>query len=96
MKKTKRHLKVKRSKKLFSTTYFKDNYQKTLKMSSFETNEKIDNLLYVYTKPDEDSRTRLLEEINNEIDAFLSKERTEEDSLSVWFFKGFISLRPRI
>ena len=96
MKKTKRHLKVKRSKKLFSTTYFKDNYQKTLKMSSFETNEQIDNLLYVYTKPDEDSRTRLLEEINNEIDAFLSKERTEEDSLSVWFFKGFISLRPRI
>ena len=83
MKKTKRHLKVKRSKKLFSTTYFKDNYQKTLKMSSFETNEQIDNLLYVYTKPDEDSRTRLLEEINNEIDAFLSKERTEEDSLSV-------------
>ena len=96
MKKTKRHLKVKRSKKLFSTTYFKDNYQKTLKMSSFETNEQIDNILYVYTKPDEDSRTRLLEEINNEIDAFLSKERTEEDSLSVWFFKGFISLRPRI
>ena len=65
-------------------------------MSSFETNEQIDNLLYVYTKPDEDSRTRLLEEINNEIDAFLSKERTEEDSLSVWFLKGFISLRPRI
>ena len=65
-------------------------------MSSFETNEQIDNLLHVYTKPDEDSRTRLLEEINNEIDAFLSKERTEEDSLSVWFFKGFISLRPRI
>ena len=65
-------------------------------MSSFETNEQIDNLLYVYRKPDEDSRTRLLEEINNEIDAFLSKERTEEDSLSVWFFKGFISLRPRI
>ena len=44
-KNTKRHLNVKRSKNLFSTSYFNDHYQKTLKMSSFETNEQNKNKL---------------------------------------------------
>ena len=43
-------------------------------MSETETEEQINNLLDAYTRADEDDWARLLEEINKEIEAFLSRE----------------------
>ena len=57
-------------------------------MLSFETNEQIDNLLDAYTKADKDSRAQLSDEINNELEVFLSKESTDEDAKDGLF--GFL------
>ena len=84
MKKTKRHLKLKRSSE-FSTTYFNNNYQKALTVSSFEANEQIDNLLDAYTKAKQYSRAPLLEEMNKGLETFLSKESTNEDATDRMF-----------
>ena len=43
-------------------------------MPVFETEKQIDNLLDVYTKADEDERMTHLEEINKELEEFLSRE----------------------
>ena len=43
-------------------------------MSETETEEQINNLLDAYTRADEDDWARLLEEINKEIETFLSRE----------------------
>ena len=40
----------------------------------------MDNLLDAYTKTDEDWSAQLLEEINKELEVFLSKESTDEDA----------------
>lgn len=42
-------------------------------MSSFETEEQINNLLDAYTKASKDEQTRLLEEISKELEVFLSR-----------------------
>lgn len=49
-------------------------------MSKIETEQKIDNLLDVYTKTDEDNQARLLKERNKEIEAFLPRKNNNEDA----------------
>lgn len=53
-------------------------------MSDFESEKQIDNLLDAFTKADEDARIRLLEEINEEIEAFLSKESADNNAQTVF------------
>ena len=83
--KTKLHLKVKRLKTLFSTTWFNDKYQETFKMSRFETKKRIDNLLDAHTKSYDFSRVRLLEEINNELEVFSCQESTDKETKDMVF-----------
>ena len=45
-------------------------------MSSFETEEQINNLLDTYAKTSKDEQTSLLEEISKELELFLSREST--------------------
>ena len=49
-------------------------------MSSDRTQEKIDDLLETFTKANEESQGRLFEEINKELEAFLSKENNDIDT----------------
>ena len=53
-------------------------------MPDFESEKQIDNLLDAFTKADEDARIRLLEEINEEIEAFLSKESADNNAQTVF------------
>ena len=62
------------------TSNVKNNYLHSLKMSGFETEEQTDNLLDAYTKVDEDIRASFLEEINKELEAFLSRESDNNDA----------------
>ena len=48
-------------------------------MSKIETEEPIDNLLDTYIKVDKDDRAGFLEEINKEIEAFLSRKNDDKD-----------------
>ena len=49
-------------------------------MSSDRTQEKIDDLLETFTKANKESQGRLFEEINKELEAFLSKENNDTDT----------------
>ena len=49
-------------------------------MSSDRTQEKIDDLLETFTKANKESQGRLFEEINKELEAFLSKENNDIDT----------------
>ena len=62
------------------TSNVKNNYLHSLKMSGFETEEQTDNLLDAYTKVDEDKRASFLEEINKELEAFLTRESDNNDA----------------
>ena len=49
-------------------------------MSKIETEEPIDNLLDTYIKVDKDDRAGFLEEINKEIEVFLSRKNDDKDA----------------
>ena len=54
-------------------------------MSSFETEEQINNLLDTYAKTSKDEQTSLLEEISKELELFLSRKSTRLTAfLSFW------------
>ena len=49
-------------------------------MSSDRTQKQIDNLLEEFTKIDKESQALLFEEINKELEAFLSRENNDNDA----------------
>ena len=49
-------------------------------MSSDWTQIQIDNLLKEFTKGDKESQALLFEEVNRELEAFLSKENNDKDA----------------
>ena len=49
-------------------------------MSSNNTQEKIDEIFFAFTQANKATQARLLEEINKEIEAFLSKKNNDTDS----------------
>ena len=49
-------------------------------MSSNNTEEKIDEIFFTFTQANKATQARLLEEINKETEAFLSKENNDTDS----------------
>ena len=49
-------------------------------MSSNNTQEKIDEIFFAFTQANKATQARLLEEINKEIEAFLSKKNSDTDS----------------
>ena len=57
-------------------------------MSSKRTQEKIEELLETFTKVDKESQARLFKEINKELEAFLSKNKT---MIPIWETVYFIS-----
>ena len=61
-------------------------------MSSGRNQEKIDKLFETFTNADKKSQAQLFEEINKELEAFLSKENNEKDLTDGMFdFLGQIS-----
>ena len=49
-------------------------------MSNDRTQKQIDNLLGEFLKADKESQALLFEEINRELEAFLSKENNDKDA----------------
>ena len=58
-------------------------------MSSDRVQKQIDNLLEAFTKTDNKLQALLFEEINKELEAFLSKENNNNDATDRVF--GFLS-----
>ena len=61
-------------------------------MSSGTSQEKIDEILFTFLQVDKESQARLFEEINTELEAFLSKENIDTNSKdSIFDFLSQIS-----
>ena len=54
-------------------------------MSSGTSQEKIDEILFTFLQVDKESLARLFEEINKELEAFLSKENIDTNSKDIIF-----------
>ena len=66
--------------------------KKALTMSSNNTQEKIGQIFFTFTQVNKATQAQLFEEINKEIEAFLSKENNNTDSIdSIFDFLNQIS-----